>query len=144
MSAALKSGKRKEKLDRICLYLRYYHDLRYWQIHHRSCSDCLLEWESFGILKSWHFLLIRIQITNGCIWEIFSIWCRYLFYFLGKKTINQIPLLSYIQGVWVFLTFVCKRNVLQVITKGRDELYSVVKNKVKQTSIGSGVFQYIP
>ena len=63
--------------------------------------------------------------------------------FSGKEN-NQSKYLYYIQGVWVFLTFVCKRNVLQVITKGRDELYSVVKNKVKQTSIGSGVFQYIP
>ena len=31
------------------------------------------------------------------------------------------------QGVWVFFTFVCKRNVLKVILKKSDHLYSMVR-----------------
>ena len=33
------------------------------------------------------------------------------------------------QGVWVFITFVCKRNVIQVITMKKDRLYSAVMNR---------------
>ena len=30
------------------------------------------------------------------------------------------------QGVWVFIIFVCKRNVVQVLLKKKDRLYSTV------------------
>jgi len=100
MSAALKSGKRKEKLDRICLYLRLF--------------------VGMGII--WYFEILAFFIDDDA---------DHKWLYLGD-------VLNMLQGVWVFLTFVCKRNVLQVVTKKRDALYSVVKNKVKQTSIGSG------
>ena len=35
--------------------------------------------------------------------------------------------LTILQGVWVFFTFVCKRNVLKVVLKKSDHLYSVVR-----------------
>ena len=41
------------------------------------------------------------------------------------------------QGVWVFLTFVCKRNVLQVILRRRDRLYSVVLQRSRSRSKSS-------
>ena len=39
-----------------------------------------------------------------------------------------------VQGVWVFLTFVCKKNVLQVILRKRDRLYSAVLQRSRSKS----------
>lgn len=96
MSAAdsLKSGKRKEMLDRICLYLRLF----------------------LGMGSIWYFEIISSFIgnTGGEGWSHFSI----------------VPdLINAMQGVWVFITFVCKRNVIQVITMKKDRLYSAVMNR---------------
>ena len=38
------------------------------------------------------------------------------------------------KGVWVFIIFVCKRNVLKVVLKKRDRLYSKVRKSTMENS----------
>ena len=40
------------------------------------------------------------------------------------------------KGVWVFVIFVCKKNVYRVITKQANKLYNNVGNTVRQMSTG--------
>ena len=58
----------------------------------------------------------------GIIWyfEVIS-------FFVGGEWSTTTDIINMLQGVWVFLTFVCKRNVLQVILRKRDRLYTVVR-----------------
>ena len=39
-----------------------------------------------------------------------------------------------VQGVWVFFTFVCKRNVVKVILKKSDHLYSMVRKSTMDSA----------
>ena len=43
---------------------------------------------------------------------------------------------GYFKGVWVFVIFVCKKNVYRVITKQANKLYNNVGNTVRQMSTG--------
>merc|ERR1712106_85817 len=82
-----KNGSRKEKLDKICLYLRLF----------------------LGMGVIWYFELLSFATgsENGSEeWSYFT------------------DCLNMLQGVWVFITFVCKRNVLKVVMRRTDRLYS--------------------
>ena len=67
----------------------------------------------------------------GIIWyfEVIS-------FFVGGEWSTTTDIINMLQGVWVFLTFVCKRNVLQVVLRKRDRLYSMARqmtiNKCKE------------
>merc|ERR1712079_880526 len=92
----MKSGKRKEKLDRICLYLRLF----------------------LGMGIIWYFELLAFALnTKGT----------------AQRWLYLADILNMLQGVWVFLTFVCKRNVFQVVSMKSDRLYSVVLNRSKSS-----------
>jgi hypothetical protein len=94
---AMKTGSRTEKLDQICLYLRLF----------------------LGMGTIWYFELLAFAVS-GAPEEIF-----YLTDTLNMlQAGNLLPLPACFQGVWVFLTFVCKRNVLKVVTRRSDHLYS--------------------
>jgi len=52
-----------------------------------------------------------------------------------QKWAYVFDVINMMQGVWVFLIFVCKRNVLKVILKKSDKLYSTVRrNSLSGTS----------
>ena len=64
----------------------------------------------------------------------------YFFDFLNMMQVLDItpvvlPTVYLLQGVWVFLTFVCKRNVLQVVTMKSDRLYSALIDKSKSSKL---------
>ena len=67
----------------------------------------------------------------GIIWyfEVIS-------FYVGGERSTTTDVINMLQGVWVFLTFVCKRNVLQVVLRKRDRLYSIARqmtiNKCKE------------
>ena len=65
----------------------------------------------------------------GIIWyfEVIS-------FFVGGEWSTTTDIINMLQGVWVFLTFVCKRNVLQVILRKRDRLYTVVRQRTRTRS----------
>jgi len=90
---SMKTGSRKEKLDKICLYLRLF----------------------LGMGVIWYFELLSFATSseNGSEeWSYFT------------------DCLNMLQGVWVFITFVCKRNVLKVVMRRTDRLYSgIVRTK---------------
>merc|ERR1719251_739688 len=74
-------------------------------------------------------LYLRLFFGMGIIWyfEVIS------FYYDGEwSTVTDV--INMLQGVWVFLTFVCKRNVLQVILRKRDKLYSAVLQRARSKS----------
>jgi len=90
---SLKTGKRKETLDQICLYLRLF----------------------LGMGIIWYFELIGFATDDGS----------------EQKWMWLPDCLNMLQGVWVFLIFVCKRNVLQVVSNRSDRLYSVILERTK-------------
>jgi len=74
-------------------------------------------------------LYLRLFFGMGIIWyfEVIS------FYYGGEwSTVTDV--INMMQGVWVFLTFVCKKNVLQVILRKRDRLYSAVLQRSRSKS----------
>ena len=81
-------------------------------------------WESFGTSK-WFLSTVE---ENGPQWRMSSTCCR------SAGFIIIINLLISVQGVWVFLTFVCKKNVFQVILRKRDRLYSAVLQRSRSKS----------
>jgi len=80
-------------------------------------------------------LYLRLFLGMGVIWyfEIIS-------WYTGNDQQDQkwayvFDVINMMQGVWVFLIFVCKRNVLKVILKKSDKLYSTVRrNSLSGTS----------
>jgi len=80
-------------------------------------------------------LYLRLFLGMGVIWyfEIIS-------WYTGNDQQDQkwayvFDVINMMQGVWVFLIFVCKRNVLKVILKKKDKLYSTVRrNTLDSTS----------
>merc|ERR1712186_114040 len=66
-------------------------------------------------------LYLRLFFGMGVIWyfEIIS-------FYVGGDWSTTTDIINMLQGVWVFLTFVCKRNVFQVILRRRARLYSAV------------------
>jgi len=97
VSESSKTGKRGEKLDKICLYLRLF----------------------LGMGIIWYFELLSFALSKE---DVESKWNYF------TDTLNML------QGVWVFITFVCKRNVFRVVTRRADRLYSeIVRSKSSNT-----------
>jgi len=79
-------------------------------------------------------LYLRLFLGMGVIWyfEIIS-------WYTGNDKQDQkwayvFDVVNMMQGVWVFLIFVCKRNVLKVILKKKDKLYSTVRRNTLDSS----------
>eukprot|EP00092_Neocalanus_flemingeri_P013361 GFUD01014405.1.p1 GENE.GFUD01014405.1~~GFUD01014405.1.p1 ORF type:complete len:735 (+),score=104.42 GFUD01014405.1:71-2275(+) len=117
-----------------------------------SCMFCYI---SFTICKNSMFVAGGNQTKGGFGKELMDKGCLYLRLFLGMGVIWYFEIISWytgnehqdqkwayvfdvinmMQGVWVFLIFVCKRNVLKVILKQKDKLYSTVRrNTLDSTS----------
>ena len=96
-------------------------------------SGCFSVWESFGTSK-W---FLSIMEENGLQWRMSSTCCRSAGIIVNINLLISLHL--HLQGVWVFLTFVCKRNVLQVILRKRDRLYSAVlqRSRTKSSKISN-------
>lgn len=75
----------------------------------------------FGMGIIWYFELIAFFVNGAVAEEVFYL----------TDTLNML------QGVWVFVTFVCKRNVMKVVTKQRDELYSILNSTIQRRASGS-------
>merc|ERR1719300_1453585 len=82
-------------------------------------------------------LYLRLFFGMGIIWyfEVIS-------FYVGGEWSTTTDIINMLQGVWVFLTFVCKRNVLQVVLRKRDRLYSIARqmtiNKSAQNPLMRG------
>ena len=86
------------------------------------------EWESSGILSCLPSLWTpRGLLSGGHTLRTSSTCFRLKLFSVG----HGLSIKIYFQGVWVFLTFVCKRNVFQVLSMKSDRLYSVVLNRSK-------------
>jgi len=73
-----------------------------------------------GMGVIWYFELVAFAVNGKVAEEVFYL----------TDTVNML------QGVWVFLTFVCKKNVLKVVTRQRDQLYSQIARTM--SNVGSG------
>jgi len=73
-----------------------------------------------GMGVIWYFELVAFVVNGKVAEEVFYL----------TDTVNML------QGVWVFLTFVCKKNVLKVVTRQRDQLYSQIARTM--SNVGSG------
>jgi len=71
----------------------------------------------FGMGIIWYFELLTFAVGEAASEEVF--------YFTD--------VLNMLQGVWVFLTFVCKKNVIKVVTRKTDKLYSEVRKMTVST-----------
>ena len=112
MTASRTGGSmRGELLDKMLLYLRF------------SSS------QSSFFSPANEISTFRLFFGMGIIWyfEVIS------FYLRGEWSTTT-DIINMLQGVWVFLTFVCKRNVLQVILRRRDKLYSAVLQRARSKS----------
>ena len=97
------SSSKTQTMDRVCLYLRLFMGMGviwYFEIISWAVGSEAQEWTYF-------FDCFNMLQVISCVQKRFP--------------------LTILQGVWVFFTFVCKRNVLKVVLKKSDHLYSVVR-----------------
>ena len=80
----------------------------------------------------WYFEILAFLVGDGeeQSWGYFTI-TDCINMLQVYETYQKITDKQMFQGVWVFMTFVCKRNVIEVITLKRDRLYSAVLNRSK-------------
>merc|ERR1712080_76608 len=71
-------------------------------------------------------LYLRLFIGMGIIWYFEIIAFSFTGTDIGVEWFYFTDTLNMLQGVWVFLIFVCKRNVLKVVTRRAESLYSSV------------------
>merc|ERR1739848_890533 len=82
-----------------------------------------------GELLDKMILYLRLFFRMGIIWYFEVISAYY-----GGEWSTVTDVINMLQGVWVFLTFVCKKNVLQVILRKRDRLYTAVLQRSRSKS----------
>merc|ERR1712032_1434860 len=88
-----KKGSRSEKVDTMCIYLRLF----------------------LGMGIIWYFEIIAFALTSYKLnANIFILTDTLNMCQVGKEHL-QIVFETILQGVWAFIIFVCKRNVMKVV-----------------------------
>jgi len=78
-------------------------------------------------------LYLRLFLGMGIIWY-FEILAFALGWFdIGVEWFYFTDMINMLQGVWVFIIFVCKRNVMKVVMRKKDRLYSIVARTIATT-----------
>ena len=93
----------------------------------------------------WYFEILAFALTSYKLNANIFILTDTLNMCQVKKTCLQIvlKLFSILQGVWAFIIFVCKRNVMKVVRGKSSRLYSIARQMSRQMSSQCQYFDHL-
>merc|ERR1711971_870746 len=83
-------------------------------------------------------IYLRLFLGMGIIWYFEILAFALTSYKLNANIFILTDTLNMCQGVWAFIIFVCKRNVVKVVRGKSSRLYSIARQMSRQMSLGGG------
>jgi len=83
-------------------------------------------------------IYLRLFLGMGIIWYFEILAFALTSYKLNANIFILTDTLNMCQGVWAFIIFVCKRNVIKVLRGKSNRLYSIARQMSRQMSMGGG------
>jgi len=83
-------------------------------------------------------IYLRLFLGMGIIWYFEILAFALTSYKLNANIFILTDTLNMCQGVWAFIIFVCKRNVMKVVRGKSSRLYSIARQMSRQMSMGGG------